>query len=255
MKAQYKYLFKGGLYARGPVFAVILLIDIIFIVLGALGLLPLAARIVAVSLGGWGIVVMFIINIIDDVGIFRNMVSAPDAYLRALTPAPRRNALLAGVTAMLAMDTVTLAAVIIGEVWMGMNLAGQGMFSMISSQLASVGAVSGIIYYAFHTFLSWAAGYLLIMMLIMFFITVKKSRLYDKKAGGILIVLLIIVTLYIISLLPLVLAPFGHVIRFGMFVTIILNDVGAALLTLLMFAESAALFAITSKLMEKELNI
>jgi len=58
MKVQFKYAIRAGLYARGPVFAVIFIMELIFIVLGSLGILPLAAQITAVSLGGTAIAVM-----------------------------------------------------------------------------------------------------------------------------------------------------------------------------------------------------
>jgi len=123
MKAQLKYAFRSGLSVRGPVFAVIFAMEFVFILLGSMALLPLSAKFVAVSLGGIAIAVMLAVNIYSDVNIFNRIFSPPEASLHALTPAPRRIVLLAGVIAAGALDIFTMTIVILGQIWLGILLA------------------------------------------------------------------------------------------------------------------------------------
>ena len=252
MKAQFKYAFLAGLYARGIVFAVITTMMFVFIVLGTLGLLPFAAQVTAVSLGGTAIAVMLALNIVGDVAVARLMYTAPGAYLHALTPAPRWRILLASVITMLGMDVVTMATVITGEVWMSFNLAGKDIQYAIWEVLTS--DARGLQYILPAIFLM-VAGYLLIMMVILFCVTVRKSLLYSKPAGGLLTAATALAVTYVISLTPLLLAPFGHVSRAGFYFVVTLGNAGCVLYSLLVLIQAAVLFAFTAKFMERKLNI
>ena len=114
MKAQFKYVLRTGLLLRGGVFAIIFVMDLVFITLGSLGLLPFAAQITAVSLGGLAIAAMMAANIVCDVSIAGCMFSTPEAYMYALAPSPRWKLLLSSVIVMAAMDIITMAIVITG---------------------------------------------------------------------------------------------------------------------------------------------
>ena len=256
MKAHFKYIFRSSLSTRGGVFIVIFLMYLVFITLGSLGVLPLAAQITAVSLGGVAIAVMSVVNIVDDVAIIRRMFSAPGAYLLALTPAPRRKTLLASVIAMMMMDIITMAIVISGEVWLAMMLAGEvsGNALRIAFDVIRNLDIPVLLYTLFGAFML-VAGYLLIMMTILFCITVKKSILYKKPASGLLTFLLACGCIYIFSLLGLLMAPFGTVNTYGMFINITLGSEVMPIYALLLLLEVAGLFIITSKLMERKMNI
>jgi hypothetical protein len=238
------------------VFAVIFVMNLAFIVLGSLNALPLAAHIIAVSLGGMAIAVMVAFNIIGDVMIARRMFTAPEAYLHALTPAPRRKILLASVITMAVLDIVTMAVVITGEVWLAMNLAGESMWRIVREAFRYMDVGTGTLYVILVT-LACLTGYLLILLVILFSATARKSIFYKKSASGALAFLLACGCFYAISLTPFLLMPFPlcGVFRWGAFFMVGFNGVGMFLYILLLCAEAAALFILTSKLMERKMNI
>jgi len=251
MKAQFKYAFKTGLTFRGEVFAVIFAIDAVFIILGSLGLLPYAAKVTAVSLGGVAIAVMLVFDIISDIAVIRRMFSVPEAYLYALTPSPRRKIILASVIVTAILDIVTMAVVITAEVWLSFILAGVDIWS--NAWVTSTNGPGFL--YGFWYGLLLVSGYLLIMMIILFCITAKKSILYKFPASGLLAFLVACGCIYVISLLQLVLFPFGAFDRYGLFITMTLGENALPFYALLTLLEAAGLFVITSKLMERKINL
>ena len=252
MKAQFKYAFLSGLYFRGPVFAVVFVMNTVFITLGSLGLLPFAAHITAVSLGGVAIAVMMAANIIGDIAIARSMFSAPKAYLYALTPTPRWKNLLAGILAMAAMDFVTMVFAITTQVWLALNLA--MVRNVVTNFIRNQMSVEYLMYITWGA-LMLVAGYFLIITLIMFCVTAKKSIFYKMPASGLMAFLMTCVCVYVINLLLLVLAPFGAVQRYGIFIIISIGRAALPVYAMLIFLISAGLFVLTSKLMEKRMNI
>ena len=228
--------------------------NLVFITLGSIGWLPLAGQITAVSLGGIAIAAMMTINIISDVGVFRRMFSAPGAYLYALTPAPRKHILLASVIAAMVMDLVTMTVVITGEVWLSLSLtlASDNDWHILMNAISA--NPSAMLYVLWGILLS-IVSYLLCMMFLLFIITTRKSIFYQKRGGKLLNILLALGTIYALNLLQIILAPFGEVSRFGLFFTVSIDGAGVALYILLTFIEAAALFVITSRLMERKMNI
>jgi hypothetical protein len=171
-----------------------------------------------------------------------------------LTPVPRRKIFLASVIAMLVMDFVTMAVVITEQVWLSFNMVG---FDRIWNTVVNAfhGNPSDLLYILWGMLLS-IAGYLLVMMIIMLCVTVKKSIFFLKLVSGLLTFLLACVCVYAVSLLQLVLSPFGSVQQNRLFIIITLNG-GAALpaYILLTLLEAVALFVFTAKLMERKINI
>ena len=255
MKAQFKYAFRAGLSVRGGVFAVITAMNFVFIALGAMGAMPMGAQITAVSLGGVAIAVMLGVNLYGDIAVARRLFSAPGAYLYALTPAPRRNILMASILTMAVMDLVTMGLVIFGEVWLSFQLAGDGIWRLIWDELRMLNVTAGHVWRVVYTLLLAAAMFLLIYLIPLFCVTLKRSALYHKPAGGLLALLTAFGCVYAVSLTPILLAPFGTVTRFGAFFTVTLGGVGTVLYFLLTFAEVAGLFILTSRLMERKMNI
>ena len=253
MKAQIKYAFRTGLFLRVSAFGLITLMNITFITLGSLGLLPFAAHITAVSLGGTAIAVMLAINIVCNVSIASHMFSAPAAYMFALTPSPRWKLLLSSVISMLAADFVTMGGVIIGEVILSFNLAGNDITNTVWNAFVSMNASA--ILYSLLMILLMLACYLFFIMVILFGVTLNKSILYKKPVSGLLALISACVCVYIGSLLNLALAPFGSIFTYGMFIVISVGLPGLALSVLLYILQTAALFVITSKLMERKINI
>jgi hypothetical protein len=252
MKAQFKYAFRSGLTFRGSAFAFIFIMDAVFITFGSLGLLPFAAQVTAVSLGGVAISVMLVFNIIGDIAVIRRMFSVPEAYLYALTPVPRRKILLASVIVTALLDIVTMAVVITAEVWLSLILAGEEIWHNV---LDFINMHSSEFMYGFWYAALLVAGYLLLMMVIIFCITVKMSILYKIPASGLLAFLLGCICFYIVSLLQLVLIPFGVIDRYGLFILLVLGNNALPFYALLTLLEAAALFVITSKLMERRINL
>jgi hypothetical protein len=252
MKAQFKYAFMTGIHIRGIIFAVIFAMMAIFITLGSLGRLPVPAHITAVSLGGVAIAVMFAANIICDVSVIRRMFAAPEAYLYLLTPVPRRKILLASVITMLAMDFITMAVAITGEVWLSFNFTGLE-WNMIFSALKQNSSDLLFVIWGIPLLI---AGYLLIMMIILFAVTAKRSIFFKMPASGLLAFLLACACFYAVSLLQLILIPFSSVQRYGLLIIVNVNNSAALpVLVLLTLLEAAGLFFVTSKLMERRINI
>jgi hypothetical protein len=248
MKVQFKYAFKAGLSVRGSVFAVIMLMNLAFIIPGALGILPLAARITAVSLSGSAIAVMMAFNIVGDVSIARRMFTP----LYALTPVPRAKTLLSSVIAMTVMDIVTMTFSIISVVWLSLILAGEGIGSLVWSV---VSANMSEMLFGLWLIALMIAGYLLFLMIILFCIAMRKSVFYQKPAGWLLAVLTGFGVFYLVSVSTLLLAPFGVVSRYWWFFNITLGGAGLIMYILLTLIQAAVLFVLTSRLMERKMNI
>jgi len=254
MKALFKYAFLNGLYVRGIVFAVIFTMNTIFMLLGVFGLLPFAANVTAVSLGGVAIALMFAVNIIGDVSIARRMYHSPDAYVGMLAPIPRWKMLFTSVITMTIMDVVTMATVIYQEVWLSFKLAGTQR--IMSNFIQAIQDNPSEMLFIIWSILMIIAGYLLLLMIIFFCVTVEKSIFYKMKASGLLTFLSACGLLYILSLPQAVFIPFGTIERFSIF--FLINLSGTAVLPIAFFIlllEAAVLFYITSKLMERRINL
>ena len=250
MKAQFKYAFLAGLYARGPVFAVIFVMNTVFITLGSLDLLPVAAHITAVSLGGVAVGVMMAFNIVGDISVIRRMFNAPDAYLLALTPVPRWKTLLSGIFAMAVMDIISMFIVILQIVWLSFNFSG-----VWDTVIAAMQGDSSSFVYIIWGALVMIAGYLLWVTLIFFCIIARRSIFYNKPLSGLLSFLLGCLCLYIVSVLHAVLFPFGSVIRHGILFIITLNTTALPFYILLNLIPTIVLFVFASKLLERRVNI
>jgi len=232
--------------------AVVFVMNLVFITLGSLGSLPFAAQVTAVALGGVAIAVTLVFNVIGDVSICRRMFGAPGGYLHALTPAPRRQILLASVITMAVMDLVSLAVAVIGEVILLVRLAGENIGGIIWDTIRDNASV---LWPALWYIALLAAGYLLLMMIILFCATMRRSIFYQKPAGGLLTILLAAGTVYAVNCSALLLAPFGVVTRYGAYFSVALGGAGMPAYALLILIEAAALFVLTSRLMERKMNI
>ena len=247
------YAFRAGASPRLIVFAVILVMNLAFIIPGLFGVLPTAALITAVSLSGTAIGVMAVFNIIGDISIGNTMFSASGATFYALTPAPRRNTLLASVIAMTVMDFITMALSITAVVILSITLGNQFTdFSVWEAMRGNIGIDTQNVLVPLALLLTF---YLFIMMLIMFCRTVRKSVLYNKHAGGFLTFLIAFGIFYLSSASALLLAPFGTVTRIYMFFTVTVGLFGMGMYALLLLIFAAVMFYLTSRLMERKMNI
>ena len=253
MKAQFKYAFLTGLRYRGPVFVIIFTMNILFVLLGSFDLLPLAAKILFTSLSGIAAAVMLAANIAADVTIAKRMFSAPGAYLDMLTPVPRWKILFASVMTMAVMDLLTMTLITASQVWLTFNMVGNDIYEMVweivrenSDQLIN----------ALMFFLLIISCYFLLVMIILFCVTMRKSLFFKTHAPGFLSFLLAVGCVYIISLMQLVLVPFCEVSRIGFIITITpVSPSVLPLFALLALLEATVLFVITSKLLERKINL
>lgn len=257
MKAQFKYSFKTGLSMRGIVFAIIAAMMLVFIVLGSFNLLPFAALVTAVSLGGVSIAVMVVFNIISDISIVRRMFAPPGAYLYALVPIHRGKTLFSSLITMLVLDLVTMAVVIYGEVHLSLMLAGRSVIDTVWGAITnSMTVESALFTVSFIALLM--AGYLFVVMTIMLCLTMRRSVFSQVPAGGLLAFLTGCAVFYAFSLMQLVMIPFGTVHRYLWFISIEIGSsmrVALPVYALLLLIAAGGLFAATSKLMERKLSI
>jgi hypothetical protein len=256
MKAQWKYAFMAGWRTRGWVTGISLLMMLVFVLIASAvsaGKLHQAVLIPFMSLGGCAIGAAAIMCVISDTVIIRRMYSAPDAYLFALTPAPSRQKLLANLLTMAVLDVVPLAALITGQVYLSLSFVGGNLWQMV---MGIAGLSARDVLFVVWSALTIFAAYLLFMMLILFCITAAKSFLSNVKASGFLAFLLFLGCLYLFSLCQLLLIPFGEAtVEFGVFINITLAAGAYPAYFILILAYTAGLFALTSKLMERKLNI
>ncbi|MDR0248952.1 MAG: hypothetical protein LBI44_04760 [Oscillospiraceae bacterium] len=252
MKAQLKYAFVSQLSVRAAAFAGVTVMMAGFgIFIAAFPSAPL--RITAVSLGGVGVAVMLAFNIIADIGVCRRMFTPPHAYLLALTPSPRRKALLASLVTMLVSDVVTMTFVVFGEVWLSFSLAGVSMSAMLGS---TFGSLWRYVPQVLIIVLFCVTGYCLAALLILFGVAAKQSFFFKLPASGLLGALLAGAAAYAgLGLLPIITAPLGTTQRYGLLLLITLDPAGQWLFLALLAAETAALFWAVSRLMERKVNI
>jgi len=255
MKVQFKYAFLSGVAARGNVFIAVFALNAVFIVLGLLGVLPLPALITAVSLSGAAIAVMLVMNVIGDIAMIRRMFAAPGAYLYALTPVPRWKTLLANLITMAAMDIVSMTVAITGVTFISLILADAGTGNISNIVWNTSWLAAGDILFGIWMIVLMISAYLLILMVIISGVAVKKSLFYQKRGGGVLTVLMALGIICIINASPLLLAPFGEVYRWGLHFTVVLGRLGLAMSVPLLLIQTAVLFVITSKLMERKINL
>ena len=252
-KSLFSYAFRAGMSPRLYAFAVILVMNLAFIIPGLFGVLPGPALITGVSLSGTAIAVMAVFNIIGDISISSSLFSASNAPFYALTPAPRKNTLLACVLAMLITDFVTMAISIAGVITLSINLggfySGDNIWALVYRNAAS---------YATNALLPVAlliAAYLFIMMLIIFCRAFRNSHLYNKRAGGFLAFLLAVGIYYLSTVSVLLLAPFGTVTRVLGWFQVTVGHLGTGMYALLLLIFAAVMFILTSSIMERKMNI
>jgi len=251
------YAFRAGASPRLIVFAVILVMNLAFIIPGSFGILPGPALITAVALSGVAIAVMLVFNIIGDVSIGNSMFSTSGAPFYALTPAPRRNTLLASIIVMFVMDFVTMAISIASVVILSINLGSlfSGLsFSQMIQDAGAVGLQEGL-QNVLVPFAVGVAFYFFFMMLIIFCRAFRKSILYTNRAGGFLAFLAGVGIFYLSTVSILLLAPFGTVTWFYGFITVTVGFLGMGMYALLILIFAAVMFVLTSRLMERKMNI
>jgi len=227
--------------------------NLAFIIPGVFEVLPGAALITAVALSGTAIAVMAVFNVIGDISIGNSMFSTSGAPFYALTPAPRGNTLLASVIVMFVMDIITMAISIWGVIILSVNLATFYSGLTFTQMMPDMSNVE--LQYVLLQFAWGIALYFFIVMLIMFCRAFRKSVLYTKHAGGFLAFLVGVGIFYLSTVSTLLLAPFGTVTRLYGFFTVSLGPLGMGMYVLLLLILAAVMFVLTSRLIERKMNI
>ena len=258
MKAHFKYAFKEGFHVRGVVFFAILAFNLVFVTLGALDLLHIAAIITGLSLSGVGIAVMVIFNIISDVNIIRRMFTSPGAYLYALPPVSRTKMLFASICAITVWDVVSMTVAITGVVWQSLILAGSfvDVWGYFQSFPSFVLLDYSVILFGIGGILSIVAGYMYFIAFIIFCIVLYRSVFYQKRLGVLFTALIATGVIYLSSLSNFLLFPFAYIHYYWGFFQISLSPpAGTIAYGILILLQAAALFFISGRLMERKLNI
>lgn len=252
MKAQFKYAFQQGLTLRLAAFAILVIMNVVFGVLGYFGLWGEPGMITAVTLSSLALFGIFTVNIIVDMRSLKDVFGTPDGYLHALTPVKSWKILLARTVAIVCQDFITLFAGIFGIVWQAMVLSGDIGFGFNYSHYESSNsnAVTGLIVLLL--------GYAYIIMLIVFGSSLKNSVLSGIPGRSWLALLGVAATAWIFNLFNFVVAPFGTVDHWRIFYSITLPGgwyMGFIVYALLFSVKIAALFIASSTLLERKNNL
>lgn len=252
MKAQFKYALLRELPLRATALCAMILLNLVFGILGYLGVLPRAAMITGTTLLSLALTGIFVINIIADVGIFKSMFGTPEGYLNALTPVKSWKILLANIIVIMVEDFISLAIAIFGVVWQGILLSGYAPSAEI---------------YGFHMeFLPDAIcgtlimllGYAYIMLFIVLGYALQNSVFFGIRGRSWLALLGVAAVGWVFNLSHLILAPFGVVQRWHAVFYISLTygfNGGTIAWLLLVLVQTAALFLVSSWLLERKNNL
>lgn len=246
MMTQLKYSLRHGARLRLTMLLLCLAINLGFTLAWQLGARHPAVQIVGVTLSSLSLTAVFVGNIIADVASVRDIFGSPSGYAMMLAPVKGWKILGARVLSILICDTISYAVSIVGVVFQSLLLA--QMRDMGPRMTPYIGW--GILFFVLY--------YLLIILAICFAEALRTGVLHRLPGRGILSAGLAIAALYVMSFLNLILTPFGAVDRFGLFMQINLDMsvyAGTVLFVIILLAQSAALFAATTRVIERKINL
>ncbi len=233
---------------RLTAFLVMAAVNVFFIIWTALVPWNLPLYIVAVSLSGCALCALFIFNILGDASIDRYLFKAPQGYAVNLMPVKSWKLLLSRTIAIVAQDVIGLGLGVAASTYLSLRLGGVGerVYRYFDFESILSGALIFVIMY---TMIALAVAFARIM---------SSTVFYRTKGRGILSLLATLAALYALSFLNFLAAPFGYVQYYG---SMFLIDVGSGLSAggvvylLALIAQCAALFIVTSRLMERKINL
>lgn len=233
---------------RFTAFAAVVISNLFFLIWTAFDPTNFALHIVAVSVTGCALGALFIIQIISDVAIKRDLFKAPEGYMALLTPVPSWQILLSRTVAIVAADVIGLTIGIIGVTHLALKLGqvGPRVFSYFNFELIAWSVVMFIL------------TYLLIVQAVFFANAMKASVFYRLKSKGFFGLLSALAALYVLSFADFFAAPFGFVASYGLVFNISLEsgfNAGTIIYILISLCKSAALFFTTSYLIERKINL
>ncbi len=253
MKAQFKYAIRSGLGLRAAALLGTLVINAVFAAAGLTGLVSENVMILGVVLSSLSLCAVFAINIISDALGFRNIYDAPHGYLFAMTPVKHWKILLPRIVSYAVMDAISLAIAITGVVLQSNILDGS----------LTGGAVTRITMQSFSAdiflFGMGLLGYAYIMLLVVFSQALKSTVFYHMRGRGVLAGLCVLAVAWAFNLTGFLFMPIGMFQGWSwIFYSITLNvnnPLHVAAYYIVSLAKISALFAASSALAERRINL
>ncbi len=233
---------------RMTAFLVMAAVNVFFIVWTALVPWNLALYIVAVSLSGCALCALFIFQILGDASIDRYLFKAPQGYAVNLMPVKSWKLLLSRTIAIVAQDVIGLMLGIAGTTYLSLQLGdvGERVLRYFDFESILCGALLFVIVYT------------LVVLAVAFARILSNSVFFTMKGRGILSLLATLAALYVLSFLDFLAAPFGYIQYFGTMFIINVDyglSAGAVAYLLALIAQCAVLFIVSSRLMERKINL
>ncbi|MCL1917372.1 MAG: hypothetical protein FWG14_03495 [Peptococcaceae bacterium] len=256
MLNQIKYSARQNLGLRVWAFGSVLVLNVVFIALGALGMSGLAGMIMSVmgaSLTSLALTGLLVVIVIADVQAFRSLFAAPGAYTTLLVPAPGWKILLGKIIPMAVFDLAALGIGAAGVVVQGLSVANMSL---------EWGEEIGSLEFGFGewmaSLLSGAGNYLLLIISIFFVCALVKSVFFRARVKGLLGVASFFAVYYVLNLLDMPLIAMAPYSRFGPFFSVDIAigfNVGMVSYLLLMLIKIVVLFLATAHLLDRRINL
>jgi hypothetical protein len=246
-----KYSARQGLGMRLWTLAAVLVLNGVFISLGAAGV-HIAAAIIGVVLSSLALAGVFVVVVIADVLMLRSLFSAPVAYPTLLVPEPGWKTLLSRIIPMAVFDILSLTIGIAGIVVQAIALDDRTI------SLLAVFKPDFEFDVLLTTGIYVIATYLLLILSICFVWVLIKSVFFRTKLKGLLAVASFFAAHYLLSLLLLPLLAVTPYDRFGFFFYIGISagfNAGAICYLLLLLLQTFILFVVTARLIERRINL
>jgi hypothetical protein len=222
----------------------IILFNVVCGTLGSLGLYGEGWKIAAVTFSSIFMAGLVVVSVITVARAYNSIFSAPLAYNTLLVPVPRWKIILSRIITIVLFDLVSYVIGIAGIVWQSLILTGHGLQRGALNE-AGLWLMLGM------------AAYLLLLSVI-FYVSAVHSALSCKRLGKVLAFFASWGSLYLLTFLSAVLIPFTGFERYGVLFSISLNvgwNTPTMVYTGLIVFVSAFLFAVTSSLAERRINI
>lgn len=243
-----KHMIRISFAQRMTALVATVAINLFFIIWNAFDPNNLALNIVAVSLSGCSLAALFIVQVISDATINRSLFKSPVGYMTQLTPTPGWKLLLSQTIAIVIPDVIGLFVGITGVTYLSLKL-GQ-VDSQVYRYFDVQTVVWGLIFFTLF--------YLLISLAICFARALRASVFYKLRFKGLLSLLSALAALYVLHFADLLVAPFGYLTSYGTLFSISVGygfNAGTIAYMLVMLLKSAALFFVTSHLIERKINL
>jgi hypothetical protein len=255
MKAQFKYAVLQNLDQRAYALGATVLICAVFSLLSVMGVANETVLTLGVVLESLALCGVFAVNIIADVQGFSSILGSPQGYLNILTPVRSWKPLLARLVTYVLEDLFSLAVAITSLVFQIMvfdseygDVFHMGVRGMTSHDLQMAALFVGMA----------VLGYAYILMLAVFGASLKSGPFSSVRFGSLLVLLCVAAAAWALNLFNFALAPFGMVNAWNSVFTISLNmssPLHVAMYDLVSLIKVAALFATSSLLIERRINL